>query len=82
MNPLETIKLIDEKFSGTHKEMLDQLKGDPQEQFLYLEKLLEVQELQIQETIKNYGLLSSNPQEAKRYIDFLKLHLRLCCQHN
>ena len=42
MNPLETIKLIDEKFSGTHKEMLDQLKGDPQEQFLYLEKLLEV----------------------------------------
>lgn len=25
---------------------------------------------------------SANPAEAKKYIEFLKLHLRLCCQFN
>jgi hypothetical protein len=31
LNPLETIKLIDEKFGGSHKEMIDSLSRDPLE---------------------------------------------------
>lgn len=41
MNPKETITLIDEKFGANHKEMIDQLSRDPQEQMLYLETLLQ-----------------------------------------
>jgi hypothetical protein len=40
MNARETIKLIEEKFGGTHKEMVDSLARDPIEQMLYLETLL------------------------------------------
>eukprot|EP00347_Sterkiella_histriomuscorum_P024298 403331615 len=82
MNAKETITLIDEKFSGNHKDMIDQLSRDPYEQMLYLETLLEEQDQTIQETIKNYGLNSSNPKEAKIFIEYLKLHLKLCCLHN
>ncbi len=41
MNPKETINLIEEKFQANHKEMIDLLSRDPQEQMLYLEVLLE-----------------------------------------
>ena len=41
MNAKETITLIDEKFGGNHKDMIDQLSRDPYEQMLYLETLLE-----------------------------------------
>ena len=81
MGAKETIKLVDEKFSGNHKEMIDQLQRDPLEQMQYLATLLEERDQVIEETIRSYGLQSTNPQEAKRYIEFLKLHLRLCCQH-
>jgi hypothetical protein len=41
MNPKDTINLIDEKFGANHKEMIDLLSRDPNEQMLYLETLLE-----------------------------------------
>lgn len=61
MNARETIKLVEEKFAGNHKEMIDLLSRDPIEQMLYLDTLLEENNQIIQETIKKYGLSSANP---------------------
>lgn len=77
---METVKLIEEKFGGIHKDMIEYLYRDPLEQMYYLDSFLIIYEKQIQETITNYGTKSTNPVEAKRYIEFLKLHLNLCCQ--
>ena len=41
MNAKETILLVDEKFNGNHKEMVDSLFRDPIEQMKYLETLIE-----------------------------------------
>lgn len=41
LNPKETIKLVDERFNGNHKEMIDIMSRDPIEQMLYLETLLD-----------------------------------------
>lgn len=41
INAKETINLVEEKFGAQHKEMIDLLARDPQEQMLYLETLLE-----------------------------------------
>ena len=78
--PMETVKLIEEKFGSIHKEMIEYLNREPLEQMYYLDSFLILYENQIQETITNYGTKSTNPVEAKRYIEFLKLHLNLCCQ--
>ena len=61
MNSKETINLIEDKFGGSHKEMIDSLARDPIEQMIYLETLLEVKDSLISETIRNYGLQSTNP---------------------
>jgi hypothetical protein len=57
----DTIQMIEEKFGGNHKEMVDSLQRDPIEQMTYLETLLEERDMAIQETIRNYGLQSTNP---------------------
>lgn len=44
LNTKEAIKLVDERFNGAHKEMIDSLSRDPIEQMLYLETLLDEQE--------------------------------------
>lgn len=79
LNVHESISLVDQKFNGIHKEVIDQLSRHPQEQFIYLETLLNVKQEIIQNTIKEYSLHLANPVEAKKYLDLLKLHLKLCC---
>ena len=41
LNPHETIKLVDDRFTSNHKEMIDIMSRDPIEQMLYLETLLD-----------------------------------------
>lgn len=61
--------------------MVSYLSREPELQLLYLDTLLvEKQEL-IENTIKSHGLQSSNTQDAKKFIDLLKLHLRLSCKY-
>ena len=49
---------------------------------VYLETILTEEGSLIEETIRNYSLHASKPAEAKKYMEFLKQHLRLCCQYN
>jgi len=41
LSPKDAVTLIEEKFGAAHKEVIDLLARDPQEQMLYLETLLE-----------------------------------------
>ena len=74
--------MVSDKLGGSHKEMIDQLHREPKLQMQYLDILIQEKEEQIQESIKKHGLGQSDPQEAKRFVEFLKLHLRLCCQYH
>ncbi len=50
---------------------------------MYLETLLDEYDQQIQDTIREYGMGDSSAKsaaQAKMYIDFIKLRLKLCCQ--
>lgn len=74
---------MNERFSGNHKDIIDQLGRDPQEQLAYLDALLlddTASSNQIHDTIRIYIQESLNATEAKKCIEILKLHLRLCCQ--
>ena len=57
MSRIETVRLIEERFEGAHKEVLasDSLRRDPLEQLLYLETLLEEHGEMINEAIRSYG---------------------------
>ena len=57
-NAPETIKLVEEKFSGNHKEMIDALSKDPHDQLLYLEALLSMKDVEIQDAIREYSIHS------------------------
>jgi hypothetical protein len=81
LSPKKTIALVNDRFQANHKEMIENMHRDPLEQLAYIEFLLDMNEKHIIETIKNYSLQSTNASEAKNYIEFLKLHLSLCCQH-
>lgn len=77
MSRIETVRLIEERFQGTHKEILtsDVLRREPLEQLLYLETLLEEHKETINETIRSYSLggqTASSASQAKIYIDFIK----------
>jgi hypothetical protein len=80
INVKEAIRIVDLRFGANHKDIIDQLARDPQEQLLYLDTLLEKQGNHIQDTIRCYIQESLNPIEAKKCIEILKLHLRLSCQ--
>ena len=62
---------------------LEAIRRDMLEQLLYLETYLEEYDQQIQDTIRSHGLgdsSSSVTAQAKVFIDFIKLRLKLCCQ--
>mmetsp|Transcript_35171 Transcript_35171/g.34195 ORF Transcript_35171/g.34195 Transcript_35171/m.34195 type:complete len:305 (+) Transcript_35171:1205-2119(+) len=77
---VETVRLIDDEFNSNHKMLIESLFNAHEEKLKYIEAMLNVKEQVIQDTIREYSLQSANPQEAKKYIEFMKMHLRLCCQ--
>lgn len=76
----QAIRLVNERFAGNHKDIIDQLGRDPQEQLAYLDALLARPGNPIQDTILAHVQESTNAAEAKKCLEVLKLHLRLCCQ--
>lgn len=82
INPVQAIHMVSDKLAGAHKEMIDQLHREPRLQMEYLDILIREKEDLIQESIKKHSLGQIDPLEAKRFIDFLKLHLRLCCAYH
>eukprot|EP00347_Sterkiella_histriomuscorum_P012402 403368713 len=81
INPSETIHLVEEQFQSQHKEMVNYLNRDSELQLLYLDTLLVEKREHIEVTIKSHGLQSTNTQDAKKFIELLKLHLRLSCKY-
>lgn len=75
----KAIRLVKEGLGDNHKDVIDQLARDPAEQLAYIDRLLELQGADIQNTIRSYIQESANMQEAKKFLEVLKLHLRLTC---
>ena len=66
---------------SNHKDVLEALARDPPEQLEYLDALLASPDNSVLSTIRRHIQGEAvNPADAKRCLDFLKLHVRLACQ--
>jgi hypothetical protein len=50
-----TVELIDDKFSSIHEDIIESLRKQENQLFLYLEAFLKIKEKQIHDAIKEYS---------------------------
>lgn len=83
MDAHKCVGLADALYFGDHANFVSRLNDYPQEQYLYISKLIELKFEEIKDTVKNYTLnsaTSTSASKSKQWLKILRTHLKLACQ--
>jgi hypothetical protein len=72
--------LIDEKFENEHEKFLESINGHINEQYKYLEAVLNHHHQKIQSCINDFLMSGTEKDKALTYMRLQKMHLKLMCQ--
>jgi len=80
VNAKLTFDLIDDKFDNEHEKFILSIEDFANEQFKYLETMLNARHQMIQNCIEEYLMSGAEKDRAKAYMRLQNKHLRLLCQ--
>ena len=80
-NPHKTVGLVDALFGGEHTDLItNRLASHKEQQYAYVNKLIELKRDDIKDSIQNYSLQKTTANKAIKYKDIMCIHLKLACE--